>query len=317
MKKRSRYRGGRSVGENTGNTMHSINGSYELLPAQGSIDLCVKRSNSYVNLDNADIEDSHIHDVYEIYINISGDVSFLYNSEVYKIEKGDIVFSAPGDIHHCIFHSSGIHDHYCIWFSLARDSCVAEYIKAKKLCGFVRLSGTDKERIINIAEKLEKKQSLCDFEKSLYFYNIIEQLSAKEMITVSKNETIPKQLADILEYIEKNFAQIRCVEEVASEFYMSVATLSRKFREHLALSPHKFLIAQRLSHAEKMLREGNTVIDACYACGFRDCSRFIECFKKRYGMTPLKYRNTVYIENGRGQTQRIQLTEEKYERNSF
>ncbi|MBE7025987.1 MAG: helix-turn-helix domain-containing protein [Ruminococcaceae bacterium] len=279
--------------KDTQNSIHSISGSYQLLAGQEPFKLCIKRSTPYISIDNLDIEDSHIHDVYEIYINISGDVSFLYNSNVYKMEKGDIIFSAPGDIHHCIFHSTGIHDHYCIWFSLPRNSCVAEYVKEKKLCGFVHLSASGQKKIFELAQRLDDMEIMHDFEKNICFFSIIEQLSLKETVPVLKNETVPKQIVDILEYIEKNFAEIRCVEEVAAEFYMSVTSLNRNFRKYISLSPYKFLMAKRLSHAEKMLRQGGSVTGVCYACGFRDCSRFIEHFKKRYGMTPMKYKSTL------------------------
>lgn len=272
------------------NLKHSINGSHYVLPSHTHVDLYVSRNDKYINIEKNTVEDSHIHDMYEIYINISGDVSFLYNANVYKIEKGDIIFSAPGDIHHCIVHSSGIHDHYCIWFSLPENSYVSEYINSGNLCGFARLSESHREKVLELARKLDEMTG-CDFERNLGFYNLISEISAKTESHELKNEYIPKQLADVLEYIEKNFLEIRSVEEVAERFYMSTTTLNRNFREFIALSPYKFLIAKRLSYAEKLLRGGSSVAEACYACGFKDCSRFIQQFKKKYGMTPLKYKS--------------------------
>jgi len=272
-------------------SIHRVQGSYHDLPGHTSGKICVKRNDTYIDISRNTVEDSHIHDVYEMYINISGEVSFLYNTNVYKIEEGDIVFSAPGDIHHCIVNSSGVHDHYCIWFSLPDKSHISEYIKSKSLCGFVRLSEAGKERVLELAEKMVGFETMSDFEKNLNFYNLIGELSHKSLAFTSDNEHIPKQVTDVLEYIEKNFAEINSVEDVASKFYMSVTTLNRKFREYIKLSPYKFLVAKRLSYAEKLLRIGNSVSEACYRSGFRDCSRFIQQFRKRYGMTPLKYKN--------------------------
>jgi len=276
--------------ENLKTLMHGINGSHHILSGHEPVNLYISRNDKYINIEKNAVEDSHIHDVYEIYINISGEVSFLYNANVYKVEKGDIIFSAPGDIHHCIVHSSGVHDHYCIWFALPDKSYVKEYINSRKLCGFVKLSETHREAVLELAQKLEE-DTVCDFEKNLYFYNLISNMSEKAESHNIKNEYIPRQIADVLEYIEKNFLEIESVEDVAERFYMSVATMNRKFREYIALSPYKFLIAKRLSYAEKLLRGGKSVAEACYACGFNDCSRFIQQFKKKYGMTPLKYKS--------------------------
>ena len=45
--------------------------------------------------------------------------------------------------------------------------------------------------------------------------------------------------------------------------------------------------------AEKLLRIDISVTDACYRAGFSDCSRFILCFKKKFGKTPLKYKQEL------------------------
>lgn len=254
------------------------------------VNLYIKRSEKYIRLDSPDIEDSHIHNQYEMYVNISGNVSFLYNSNVYKIEPGDIIFSAPGDIHHCIFHSSVIHSHYCMWFSLPENSNVVEYIKSKNLCGFIRLSPAGKKKIFNLLAKIAESDNSHIFERSLCFFNLIEELSTQKISAPTSDKSLPRQLTDILEYMEKNFSSIHTVEELADTFYISITTLNRYFREYIKLSPHKFLTAKRLAHSEKLLREGCSVTDACFLSGFRDCSAFIEQFKKRYGVTPLKYK---------------------------
>ena len=40
-----------------------------------------------------DHEKPHIHDSYEIYVNVSGDVAFLVNNSLYPVQKGDVVVS--------------------------------------------------------------------------------------------------------------------------------------------------------------------------------------------------------------------------------
>ena len=60
------------------------------------------------------IDTTHIHGCYEIYVNIEGDVSFFHDQKIYDITSGDVIFSKPGEAHYCIYHSSCLHDHYCI-----------------------------------------------------------------------------------------------------------------------------------------------------------------------------------------------------------
>ena len=42
--------------------------------------------NCFFRLDDPAIDESHIHTCYEIYVNVSGDVSFLHNKTINKIQ---------------------------------------------------------------------------------------------------------------------------------------------------------------------------------------------------------------------------------------
>ena len=55
----------------------------------------------------------------------------------------------------------------------------------------------------------------------------------------------------------------------------------------------KFLqsdLAARMMRSKRLLRENRAVAEVAAHCGFSDCSAFIGKFKRRFGVTPLKYR---------------------------
>ena len=55
----------------------------------------------------------------------------------------------------------------------------------------------------------------------------------------------------------------------------------------------EFLVDLRLKHACQLLVYSNEAItDIAYYCGFNSTSYFLTVFKKRYKMSPLKYRNS-------------------------
>jgi AraC family transcriptional regulator of adaptative response / methylphosphotriester-DNA alkyltransferase methyltransferase len=90
--------------------------------------------------------------------------------------------------------------------------------------------------------------------------------------------------------MDLHLAEIRHTSEIADAFYVSPPTLNRLFREETTLSPKKLLDAKRITEAERLLRDGMSVTEACYAVGFSDLSRFISKFKDRFGTTPHKYK---------------------------
>jgi AraC family transcriptional regulator of adaptative response/methylated-DNA-[protein]-cysteine methyltransferase len=77
---------------------------------------------------------------------------------------------------------------------------------------------------------------------------------------------------------------------LARQLHASPAQLRRAFRRATGLSPKEFEQALRLEKFKKMLREGATVTDALYACGYGSSSRLYEKTNAHLGMTPASYR---------------------------
>lgn len=94
----------------------------------------------------------------------------------------------------------------------------------------------------------------------------------------------------ILNYINTSYADILSASAIASHFSISSSYLSRLFRESLELSPYQYLMHIRLDEARRMLMKGASETEACYACGFSDCSHFIQYFKRKMRITPAKLR---------------------------
>ena len=59
----------------------------------------------------------HIHRKCEIYLNLSGDVSFMVEDRIYPVSAGSVIITRPYEYHHCIYHSNERHRHYWVLFS--------------------------------------------------------------------------------------------------------------------------------------------------------------------------------------------------------
>ena len=248
----------------------------------------------YFDLGNTEIDDSHIHSCFEIYINVSGSVSFLHGSTVSDITYGDAVISHPSDVHHCIYNESCMHEHFCIWLT---GGFVEKFLTENNLRGRIRLSSEDKEKLIFIATKLCSKNS-SEFLKTTYLFELIALLSKKDGTTSDlENNYLPDKLREILSYIDANYLTILNSEEICKRFYISQSTLNRNFKKFVGISVGDLIEAKRLSHAERLIRNGASVTDACYLSGFNDCSRFIIKFKQKFLKTPLKYRQELANKN--------------------
>lgn len=237
--------------------------------------------------------EQHIHNECEIYMHISGDVSFMVEDTIYPISKGSIVITRPNEYHHCIYNSDKEHEHYWILFSCAGNE---EWLKLF----FERKAGRDNLLFLNAAE-LEECMVLCDelidadqkddTGNFFKFFKLLKILEAADTPTFT-NE-FPKDLSLALSFVGQNFMKSITVKDIAEAAHMSVNTLERKFLKSLKTTPNNYLREKRLANAIKLLARGESVTDSCLKSGFSDCSGFINMFKKTYGLTPLKYKQQI------------------------
>ena len=64
---------------------------------------------------------------------------------------------------------------------------------------------------------------------------------------------------------------------------------TRVFAALTGMPPHRYLLRARLDAAARMLREGASVTETCFACGFANLSHFSRSFARRFGVAPSRY----------------------------
>lgn len=102
------------------------------------------------------------------------------------------------------------------------------------------------------------------------------------------------KLDGVLGYIEKNYAQPICEQEMARECGMSPFEFSRAFRAAHGITFRDYLSDCRLVQAKRMLGIAQiSVSDVAAMAGFNDPSYFARLFRKRTGVSPSVYRASV------------------------
>src|SRR5215469_3951614 len=77
--------------------------------------------------------------------------------------------------------------------------------------------------------------------------------------------------------------------DLAAEAGLSEYRLMKAFREQFGMPPHAFQVAQRVSHARRLLEAGMSAADAAAMAGFFDQSHLHRHFRRRMGITPAAY----------------------------
>jgi AraC family transcriptional regulator len=93
----------------------------------------------------------------------------------------------------------------------------------------------------------------------------------------------------INDYVERELS----LKELAAIAQMSQYHFCRAFKQMTGLSPHQYLIRQRVERAKQLLQKGGISLSAvAIACGFTHQSHLHRHFKRLTGVTPKKFLNS-------------------------
>lgn len=227
---------------------------------------------------------------YELRYTLSGEGMLEYNGKKYTLSKGEgywidcrnhHYYETVGD-HWCctVFHFNGVPA--CPIFSAFAQSGNVKFTD-RTFPGFELMQ-------MQILQETQKVSAHAEFRISCLFHMLLTEL----LVTHSQNSASEKTstvVENIIRYMQANYKENFSVEDLCRTFGISRTHLNRCFRQYTGFSPHDYLIQIRLNAAKLMLQNTNLSVDEiCSQSGFQDTAYFIQIFKKREGITPLKFR---------------------------
>lgn len=259
----------------------------DLLPTEQTRYMLTHPRN-YMVPDAKKTDEAHIHNCYEVYVNVSGNVFFLVNDRIYPLEKYGVILTRPNDVHVCVFPQPDEYEHYCLWINDPEEMLFPNTHTAD-FEPFISLPFQEGERLLSLLMELEDSKE-TKLRKTAAFFEILALLENRgHENTLSMSVQISGQMQQILLYMNASFLEIEHISEICDRFYVSQATLNRWFRKYAGISPGAFLESKKLAYAKQRLSDGETVTQAASQAGFSDCSHFIRIFKKKFGETPKTY----------------------------
>ncbi len=101
----------------------------------------------------------------------------------------------------------------------------------------------------------------------------------------------PWQKRKATEFLSDNLASKIRLHQVAKECELSVSHFARSFKETFGVSAHRWLVQERLRHAQHLLlKTSNPLIDIALQSGFSDQAAFTRIFTRDFGASPGRWR---------------------------
>lgn len=249
----------------------------------------------------------HWHEEAEIIVIKKGTGLISVDLMEYRVHTGDMVFVMSGQLHairqlgdnameyeNILFKPSLLRSG---GFDLCWDSFLLPMLSAS--VGVPSVIRPDNGGYHEIAEEIDRIDRLCDTRPAGYqlavkghlylmFHHLYEQCSASERKTSRKQL---EKLKTILAYVEAHYAEPISIEDIAGECFYSKSYFMKFFKESMGMGFITYLNDYRLEIAARMLHAADeNILEIAAACGFENLSYFNRSFKKKYGVTPGRYR---------------------------
>ena len=241
----------------------------------------------------------HFHKTLSIGAVEEGQVYFSYQKIDTILQVNEIAIINPNIVHSCNPINNEARTYHMIYIDSLWCKNLQEIIfgKLKAYIPVSKLIIKDKSMFIEFINLnylllnkdifyLEKEELLQNFLIKL-FKQYCSKSSEDNVSSKNSNITLAKK------YIEDNICSNPTVKEISKYLNISEFHFFKLFKQTYNISPHSFLLNQKICKAKELLEKGNDISDIAYELGFSDQSHFNRVFKYYVAATPYEYKKSI------------------------
>ncbi|MBE6981341.1 MAG: AraC family transcriptional regulator [Ruminococcaceae bacterium] len=226
--------------------------------------------------------------VYELEYMLEAGGTVEVNGKTWHTRKGDILIAKPGDRRNCTLP-------FCCLYMHLLDVTGDFKQVIDSIPSITHTQDPFYEdtfhSIIKLFLSSKTSDSLIAHGKLLQLIGkLSEQASRPDGISSQTNRTVSKAIR----FINANYAKALTVDQLANYCNVSTSYLHKLFIQVRGISPHEAILDRRIIAAKAMLMNTQkSIAEVAVACGFQSHAYFSDCFKRRVGITPGKFRNNT------------------------
>lgn len=184
-----------------------------------------------------------------------------------------------------------------------RKRCSIHRIETELIEIFRVLSKKQQEAGVQVTTVQEYQQSLWEiifYARSMgdlfggtmdMILKAVERVERKEAAgTKGRQET---HLLNIEKFVVNQLQVVNSLQDISERFQLSPTYICRLFRNYRGISFNEYLTVTKMEAAQLMLMQGKSVRDVANALGYQDAFYFSKVFKKKMGVTPSEFKQTL------------------------
>lgn len=240
----------------------------------------------------------HIHDQFEIYFFITGNVEYLVEGSKYPLKDGTLMIMRPAESHKPSIIGDERYERYAVHFSRELVTSIdPEGILTKAFTERPLGKGNmllphefDTEAVLRLFVDMCADND--DYSKRLtiktHLFMLLHLIS--RAYSASADQTLSNRQLGISEriisYTNKHLFDDISIPQLARRFYLSSSQFARIFKGATGATPWEYITKKRLTAAKEKIKSGTPARKASEECGFKDYSAFYRAYVKHFGYSP-------------------------------
>jgi AraC family transcriptional regulator len=235
-------------------------------------------------------------DQHTIAVHLSEAVPILHRrgqqERIHTFQAGDVLITPVGEpIEYA--HPATVDGLY-IYLEPQRVEALAQALDARRQAVHLQDAlGVPDPVIARIGADLLREIETPDFASRLYVDTLTTQLGLHLLRRYAKMTPLPtsasnrQRLQKAIDYIHAHLSEDLSLAQIAASEYLSPFHFSRVFKDSYGVSPHQYVIQQRVAKARELLTQPNmTVTQVAHEVGFASHAHLIRHYKRITGSTP-------------------------------
>ncbi|AKA24837.1 AraC family transcriptional regulator [Pseudomonas chlororaphis] len=237
----------------------------------------------------------HSHTFFSIGAITAGQSIYLHEQARFRIDTGTVVLMNPGEVHACNPLEDQPWSYRMLYVDTTWLTELQHQLGFSQELGFRAFStpySTDPALyagLNRLYETLVDEQAETRHKHSAavaFFSDLQQRLNPASQPPRASNQKL-RRAAD---YIRAHCTHALKLEDICQAAELSPSYLIRAFKRHYGMTPHAFVVNQRVQFAQGRLREGEPIADVALEAGFADQAHFQRAFKQHMAATPGQYR---------------------------
>lgn len=251
------------------------------------------------NMDN-----THYHDCFEVYFQISGDRNLLSGGRFHHLEPGSVLWIPKFDLHQSFQGQQDTGTRAVLYF---REEYLRGVLQERAGELLALFAGPFQVMRLDVFQRRKALELLYELEQGsragqeLYARFVFGQLVLLLEAWSRAEGALPQEaaptmgpkydrIASVLAYLKNHREERLRLEDVARAFFVTPAYLSRSFKACTGLSFVTYLNHLKVERAKELLLREGSVTQVSLELGYESLTHFERVFRQIAGLSPTEWR---------------------------